>query len=92
MRTTVRIDDDLLRELKLRAERDRTSLTSTVNQALRYGLRAESKQKKRKRFVQKTYDMGPCLLDLTQSGGIITNAVIDALEDQEILRKMVAGQ
>jgi hypothetical protein len=92
MRTTVRIDDDLLRELKQRAERANTSLSNSLNQALRDALRADAKPRKRKRFVQKTHDMGPCLLDLSQSGGNITNAVIDALEDEEIIRKMVAGQ
>ena len=91
-RTTVRIDDDLMRQLKERAARDSISLTRCLNQLIREGLRAASKPPKRRRFVQKTYDMGEPLIDLTHTGGIFTNAVIDALEDEEIIRKMLAGK
>jgi len=38
MRSTVRIDDDLLQTLKARAEREGTSLTRTLNAVLRTGL------------------------------------------------------
>ena len=39
-RTTVRIDDDLMRQLKERAARDSISLTRCLNQLIREGLRA----------------------------------------------------
>jgi Ribbon-helix-helix protein, copG family len=87
MRTTVRIDDDLLRKLKERAYRENVSVSSKLNQAIREGLRADAKPKRKKRFRQKTHDMGPPLIDLTH-----TNAVIDALEDDEILRKLARGK
>jgi hypothetical protein len=35
---TVRIDDDLLRDLKQQAEREKTSLTDLVNRLLRGGI------------------------------------------------------
>ena len=87
MRTTVRIDDDLMRELKERAHREEVSITSDLNQALRQGLRAAKAPAKRKRFRQKTHNMGPPLIDLTKA-----NAVAAALEDEEILRKMALGK
>jgi predicted transcriptional regulator len=86
-RTTIRLDDDLMRQLKERAKRQDVSLTRLFNDAIRQWLRTPSKQPKRKRFVQKTYDMGQPLIDLTH-----TNAVIDALEDEEIIRKMGLGK
>jgi predicted transcriptional regulator len=86
-RTTIRLDEDLMRQLKERAKRENTSLSRCLNQIIREGLRASSTPRKRKKFVQKTYDMGPPLIDLTH-----TNAVIDALEDEEIIRKMALGK
>ena len=40
MRTTIRIDDDLLLELKERARGDKSSLNNLVNRLLRRGLSA----------------------------------------------------
>jgi predicted HicB family RNase H-like nuclease len=45
MRITVRIDDELHRELKKRAKKEGASLTAVVNQAIRRGLEADSKKK-----------------------------------------------
>jgi hypothetical protein len=86
-RATVRIDEHLMRQLKERAQREKISLTRCINQVLQQGLLAGNKPRKRKRFVQKTYNMGQPLIDLTH-----TNAVIDELEAQEFLRKMAQGK
>ena len=86
-RKTLRIDDDLMRQLKERAGREHVSLTRLINEAIREGLRTGLKPRKRKRFVQKTYNMGLPLIDLTKA-----NAIAAALEDEEILRKMVQGK
>ena len=57
MRSTVRIDDDLLEALKARARKDGTSLTRTLNVVLRQGLRA-SNESRAKRFEQRTVSLG----------------------------------
>ena len=44
MRSTVRIDDDLLTELKGQARRQKTSLTRMLNRVLRAGLRASQRR------------------------------------------------
>jgi hypothetical protein len=86
MRTTVRIDDDLMRLLKERARQENISLAKILNAALRRALTAE-RPPLRKRFRQKTHNMGKPLVDLTKA-----LALAAALEDEEILRKMALGK
>ena len=81
MRTTLRLDDDLLIELKKRADREGLTLSEVVNRALRQGL-AERRSSKRT-FRQKTRDLGAASFDATRA-----NAAASALEDAEILRKL----
>lgn len=81
MRTTLRLDDDLLIELKKRADREGLTLSEVVNLALRQGL-AERRSAKRT-FRQKTRDLGAASFDVTRA-----NAAASALEDAEILRKL----
>ena len=84
----MRIDDDLLRDLKKQAEREKLSLTRLLNRVIRCGLReAPQTQRKTRRFRQKTYDMGPPLVDLTKA-----LALAAQLEDQEIMRKLGLGK
>ncbi len=85
-RATVRLDDDLIRELKQRAKRDNTSLTKTINQTIRNGLSSPAKKPKY-RYVEKTYDMGEPLVDMSH-----TNALLDELEIEDALRKMAQGK
>jgi hypothetical protein len=87
MRTTLRIDDDLLRALKERARQEDVSISRLLNDALRRGLSAPPSPGRKKKFVQKTYNMGPPLIDLTKA-----NAIAAALEDEEIIRKMSQGK
>jgi antitoxin component of RelBE/YafQ-DinJ toxin-antitoxin module len=81
MRTTLRIDDDLFRELKKRASREGLTLSELVNLALRESLRTEKRP--RRVFRQKTRDLGRPSFDITKA-----NAVAAELEDQDILRKL----
>lgn len=89
MRTTLRIDDGLLRELKQRAVREKTSLAELVNQILRIGMAADlSKGKsKRRKFRQKTYDMGQPRFDVDKA-----LAFAGELDDQEILKLLAANE
>ncbi len=85
MRTTIRLDDDLLREIKERAGEENASLTHVVNHVLRMGLRAmKTKRHQIPRFVEKTYDLGVPRGDMDRALQIAAD-----LEDQEILRKVL---
>jgi antitoxin component of RelBE/YafQ-DinJ toxin-antitoxin module len=81
MRTTLRLDDDLLLELKKRAGEEGLTLSEAVNLALRRGL--ASPKRPRRVFRQKTHDLGRPSFDVTKA-----NAVAAALEDETILRKL----
>jgi hypothetical protein len=88
MRTTVRIDDDLLRDLKQRAKIEKTSLTEVVNQVIRNGLKPRpAADRSPRRFRQKTHSMGPPLVDITKA-----LALAAELEDEEIIRKLKQGR
>ncbi len=80
MRTTLRIDDDLLFELKKRASERDLTLSQLVNETLRQGLVA--RRRSQRPFQQKTRELGQPSFDVTKA-----NAVAAALEDAEILRK-----
>ena len=84
MRTTVRIDDDLLLELKEHSRQESLSLTTLVNRLLRRGLQA-SKQDRQptRRFRERAVSMGRPTIDLDKA-----LAVASGLEDEEVLRKL----
>jgi hypothetical protein len=81
MRTTLRLDDDLLIELRDRASREGLTLSELVNLALRRSL--TSPKRPRRLFRQKTRDLGRPSFDVTKA-----NAMAAALEDEEILRRL----
>lgn len=88
MRTTVRLDDKLLEQLKAQARKENLSLTRLLNRALRDGLRAAGKGRSAKpRFRQKTHAMGPARVNLDKA-----LALAAALEDEEILRELSLGK
>lgn len=87
MRTTVNIADDILRDLKELSRSRQTSLTATVTDVLRAGLAQISKPRRRRRYRQKTYDMGVPKVDLTKALQLAAE-----LEDEETLRKMEQGR
>jgi len=83
MRTTVRIQDDLLLQLKDKATQEKSSLTHVLNQTLRAGLRAAHETKKpRRRYHEKTHSLGAPRVDLTKALSLASK-----IEDDEILRK-----
>lgn len=84
MRTTLRVDDDLIRELKTRADQEQLSLTRMINRMLRLGLEAarETRQSPR-RYREKPLRMGQPKVDLTKA-----LAVAGQLEDEETVEKM----
>ena len=69
MRTTVRIDDDLMHQLKQRADAAGESVTRVLNRLLRSGIAAEEngEEQKKKAFKQRTYSMGVPLVDVTKA-------------------------
>ena len=83
MRTTVRIDDALLLELKTKAAAEDISLTRLLNRTLQAGLRAEQQEKRpTRRHREKTHSMGVPRVDLNKALSIASE-----LEDDEALRK-----
>jgi antitoxin component of RelBE/YafQ-DinJ toxin-antitoxin module len=81
MRTTLRIDDDLLRELKTRAANEGLSLSDLVNLVLRQSVAEPPRP--RSPFKQKTRDLGRPAFDITKA-----NAIAADLEDEAVLRKI----
>ncbi len=84
MRTTLRIDDDLMRRLKERAHREGTSLTKLVNRLLRRGFSAARDEGGPVgRFREKTFSMGTPKVDLDKS-----LALAASLEDEEVREEL----
>ncbi len=69
MRTTVTIADDVAAELdRIRRERD-VGLSEALNDLARAGM--IRKKEPRKKFVQRTHDMGEALVDYTNIGEVL---------------------
>lgn len=84
MRTTVPIDDDLLRDLKEQAHREGTSLARLINRVLRAGLDASRQAKPPDRpYREKTYNMGEPRVNLDKA-----LALAASLEDDETREKL----
>ena len=84
MRTTVQIDDELLRNLKDRAHREGTSLAKLINRVLRQGLAAGRRLGKITRpYREKTVHMGAPKVSLDKA-----LALAARLEDEEVRQKL----
>ena len=84
MRTTIRIEDELLERLKEQALRENVSLTKLVNRTLRAGMqRAGASARRRSQYREKTHSMGAPRFDLDKA-----LALAAGLEDEEVIRKM----
>jgi hypothetical protein len=72
MRTTVRIDDDVFRELKEQAHKEGISMAKLFDRAVRVGLQAlkNGGGVPRKPYKEKTYSMGVPLVDLTKANQV----------------------
>jgi predicted transcriptional regulator len=85
MRTTVRIDDELLEQLKEQARKESTSLTRLIERTLRAGLQAGRRPSRPRRpFREATRGMGVPRINVDKA-----LALVNALEDEEIARKML---
>ena len=87
MRTTVNLPDDLLEDLKELSRARKTSLTVTVTEVLRAGIARIAKPRARRRYRERTYDLGVPTVDLTKALRLAAQ-----LEDEEIIRKMKQGK
>ena len=83
MRTTTRIDDDLLGELKELAKKEEAPLTRVLNRTLRAGLRKPRGPKRRPRYRESVHSMGQARIDLRKA-----LAEAARLEDEEAARKL----
>ena len=83
MRSTVRIDDDLMTVLRARAQAEGLSLTRMLNRLLRAGLAASLRSpEERERYEEETARMGRPRFDLDKALALAAD-----LEDEEIIRK-----
>ena len=84
MRTTVRVDDDLLERLKARARKENVSLTRMINRTLESGLQASvMRRPKRTVYREEALALGNPYPPIDKALALAT-----ALEDEEILRKL----
>ena len=84
MRSTVRIDDDLMTAIRSQAQGEGLSITRMLNRVVRAGLEALDRSGGQQEiYRQKTFRMGPPSVDLDKA-----LALAAALEDEEVLRKM----
>lgn len=84
MRSTFRIDDDLLEELREQAHKEKVPLTLLLNRVLRSGIQASrARSTRRERHREETHAMGSPRSDLRKALAVAT-----ALEDDEVVREM----
>lgn len=84
MRTTVRIDDDLLTELRERAERENLSFTRMLNRALRQGLDGLAAERgRRRRYRERPVSLGKPRMDTSKALLLAAE-----LEDDEVAREL----
>jgi len=84
MRTTVTLDPDVEHALRTAVRERGTSFKQALNEAVRAGL-ARAGANRRRRFVQKTYSLGAEQHFRWEKA----LAVAEALEDEELSRKLV---
>jgi len=84
MRTTLTIEDDLVRELREKAHKSGAPFKEVVNKAIRAGLEHIDKPRKIKPYKCKAYSFGyPASADLDRA-----LSLADRLESEEIARKL----
>jgi len=82
MRTTVRVDDELLERLKEQARKEKVSLTRLLNRTLRAGLKASARRPTQTTFRERVHSMGTPRVALDKA-----LALAAVLEDEEIVRE-----
>lgn len=84
MRTTLRIDDDLLDRLKARARAEKVSLTRIINRVIKAGLVTGGHPRRPRRpYRERVHAMGAPQLALDKA-----LALAAVLEDDEIAREL----
>jgi len=84
MRTTVRVDDELLERLKAQARKERVSLTRLINRTLKAGLHANTVGRpKRPLYRERVHAFGVPHVSLDKA-----LALAALLEDEEIVREL----
>jgi len=84
MRTTLTVDDDLIRELRHIAYESGQPFKTIVNHVLRRGLKALNQPEERKPYKCRTYSLGyPPRANLDRA-----LEIADQLESEEISRKL----
>jgi hypothetical protein len=84
MRTTLTLDDDLVRELREKAHQTGAPFKEVVNKAIRAGLDQIDKPRQIKPYKSKAYSLGyPPSADLDHALNLA-----DRLESEEIARKL----
>lgn len=83
MRTTTRIEDDVLEELKALARKEDAPFTRVLDRTLRAGLKASRTPRRRRTHREKTLAMGRPRMDLRKA-----LAQAAGMEDEETLRKL----
>ena len=84
MRTTVRVDDELLERLKALARKEKLSLTRLLNRVLKTGLQAGgARRPARPVHRERVHAMGPPRLALDKA-----LALAAAIEDEETSREL----
>jgi uncharacterized Ntn-hydrolase superfamily protein len=84
MRTTVRVDDELLEQLRAQARKENVSLTRLLNRALKAGLQAGgTRRRKQPIYREQVHSLGAPRVALDKA-----LALAAALEDEEIAREL----
>ena len=84
MRTTLTIDDDLMRALREKAHQTGSPFKELVNKAIRSGLKEIDKPRQTRPYKCKSYSLGyPPRADLDHALDLV-----DRLESEEIARKL----
>jgi hypothetical protein len=85
MRTTITIEDDLLRELRQKAHETGSPFKEVVNKALRAGLKSTGKKNASKPYKCKSFSLGyPPKADINRALDLAEH-----LESEEIARKLL---
>jgi hypothetical protein len=84
VRTTLTIDDDLMRQLKDVAHREGLPLKQVVNRTLRAGLADAQPSPRRRRYRCPTHSLGTMRVPSLEKA----LSVASALEDEEVAREL----
>jgi uncharacterized Ntn-hydrolase superfamily protein len=84
MRTTVRVDNEILEQLKAQARKENVSLTRLLNRTLKAGLQAGgARRRKQPIYREQVQSLGAPRVALDKA-----LALAAALEDEEIVREV----